>query len=739
MFEGLDEIDWSKMHHAYGTAEEVPELLRGIAAAEEETRSSALSRFYGAVHHQGDVYRCTAAALPFLFELARDAAAPGRAAAVQLLVNVGRSAVDRLDYDRNWRAERGEDGEHEEPGPEDPYWDYCGHFAAAEQLCSWSGEFVGFAAAPDRLVRQAALPALGLFVADAEHAFAVLRERLTAEPGQVERLSVVETAAVLARRRPEVAVAVTAWFDGLAADPALDATVRLAALVGRARCVPGFDAGAAVRAAVGLLREQSAPADGWWHSPTPAQPQPEIRPDSAPAHVIAAFEELDRHGRVHSPVTGLLRTFHEVLGAQVVERTRLLAEQLRSEDPGARIDALRMAKELVQSWRGDHGPLVALVGERLADPYPQVAAEAADVLAACGPLAGPAREALAAFVAERCDGPCGQCGPRAWAHPLRERRRAHQKAVLALAGLGDERALPSLLTALDDGTDAWRAVGAASQLPGAASELAPRLVERLRGFDLGQERTEAEVLSVLAALGELADPAGPGPAAEVLDRAVRGERWPVVRSALGALRRFGPLAAPALPAVRALASPDGPGDAETALAAIATLRAVGGDPDEVLALLLPGLDEGGGPFRAHDLDKVVDQLGEIGPAAAAALPRLREHAVGRGWTAVHCAAALGAVGGEDEAAAVLDVLLPAWEANVHTARVVVPCLERMGPAARPAVPLLRAWLALPGRGGMFSRIDRDEELQRTCRAVLAGLGADPAPDASATPGTWRTE
>ncbi|WP_033221650.1 hypothetical protein [Kitasatospora phosalacinea] len=161
----------------------------------------------------------------------------------------------------------------------------------------------------------------------------------------------------------------------------------------------------------------------------------------------------------------------------------------------------------------------------------------------------------------------------------------------------------------------------------------------------------------------------------------------------------------------------------------------------MLPLLLPGLDEDGGPFRAHDLDDVADLLGAIGPAAAAALPRLREHAVGLGWTAVHYAAALWAVGGEGEAPAVLDVLLPAWEANVRTDRVVLPCLERMGPAvapaARSAVPLLRAWPARPGRGGLFSRIDRDEELRRVCRAVLAGLGEDTAPDASGTPAAWR--
>ncbi|MEV7123174.1 HEAT repeat domain-containing protein [Kitasatospora griseola] len=724
MFEGLDDIDWSKMHHAYGTAEEVPALLRELDSAEEETRSRALSRFYSAVHHQGDVYRCTAASLPFLFELAQDAAAPGRAAVIELLVSIGESAIERLAFERDHVQDSEDAGvAGEDTEAEDDYWDYIGHPEAATLVRERAEAFIGFAAAPDRLVRQAAVPALGLFVDDAQRAFAVLRERLAAEAGAVERLLVLRTTAVLALRRPEVSEFATAWLGELLDDAALDPTVRLGALVQRARCIPGFDAQEAVRAAVGLLREQPAPAEDWWHSPAPAAPQPAIEPGSAPAHIIAAFEELARHGKVHSPVTALLNTFHEVLDGRVAERTELLAQQLRSEDAGARVDALRMAKELIQAWRGDHGPLVALIGDHLAGPHPQVVAEAAAALAACGALAEPARPALAAFVTKQCADRCGQCGPRAWAHPRRELRRAHQEAALALAGLGDERALPSLLVALDDGVDAWRAVRAAGRLPGAAGELAPRLVDRLRGFDLAQERTEQEVAGVLAALGDLADPAGLGAVEEVLDRAMRGGQWPIVRFALRALRQFGPAAAPARSAIRALTEPGGSGDAETALAAVTALWAVGGDPDEVLPLLLPGLDGDGGPFRAGDIDDVAGLLGAIGPAAAAALPRLRERAAGRGWPGVHCAAALWDVGGEHEAETVLDVLLPAWEDNPCTGRVVVPCLERMGLAARPAAPALQAQLALPGRGeNLLTTIEGDEELQRACRAVLARLG-----------------
>lgn len=97
MFAGLFDIDWSSMHHAYGSAEEVPALLMALGSAKAKERHEALNRFYGAVHHQGDVYRCTTASLPFLFELAVEVAAPDHAPIVVLLVSIGAAPVEQCD------------------------------------------------------------------------------------------------------------------------------------------------------------------------------------------------------------------------------------------------------------------------------------------------------------------------------------------------------------------------------------------------------------------------------------------------------------------------------------------------------------------------------------------------------------------------------------------------------------------------------------------------------------------
>src|SRR5215831_11687662 len=98
MFEELFEVDWASMSHAYGPADEVPGLLLALRSADEAQRKKALSRFYSAVHHQGDVYPCTTASLPFLFELAEDAATPGRGELVELVVSIGTNAIAHCDH-----------------------------------------------------------------------------------------------------------------------------------------------------------------------------------------------------------------------------------------------------------------------------------------------------------------------------------------------------------------------------------------------------------------------------------------------------------------------------------------------------------------------------------------------------------------------------------------------------------------------------------------------------------------
>jgi hypothetical protein len=524
MFEGLHDIDWASMEHAYGPAHEVPELLLALRSTDREERHKALGRFYSAVHHQGGVFPCTTASLPFLFELAVDSTVPERAAIVELLVSIGRVAVEEC---------------------EEEYADLVDFAGAAVVVRERAETFVAFAADVDHRVRQAAIPGLGLFLDDADRAGEVLRHRLSAEAGLVERLLIVEAMGTLALRRPSSVDEVMAWFAGLAADSTVDPEVRLAAVVQRARCAPEQIGEDVVPTAIGLLRQMAHGAAAYpaWRD-SPGQATSAGSADGVPPQVVAAFEDLDRLGRVHSPTTGLLCTFHEVLAARVQQRTALLAEQLASPDPGARLDAIRMSKELMTSWRGDHSRLITLVAGQLRTSEHEVAAEAAAVLETCHPIAEPSREPLAAYVAAHA--------PDMWAAPQQRPRRAYQNAVRALARLGDVRAVPSLLAALDCGIDDWRAVEVAGALKEASQELVPQLCNHLRRIDHAQQRLEMSAGSLLSALAALGDQTALPAIVDALVAAVRHEQRSTTCSALKASAAFGPAAAPALPAIRSL-------------------------------------------------------------------------------------------------------------------------------------------------------------------------------------------
>ncbi|MFI9324809.1 HEAT repeat domain-containing protein [Kitasatospora aureofaciens] len=703
--EGLDLVDWSSMGHAYGPADEVPRWLEQMASPEPDVRERAFSSFYSAAHHQGDVYSCTAASLPFLFALADDPRVPDRAAVIELLLSIGSAALD-CDPDGLSYGPSGH--------PSTPYAD------VVPQMRERVDHFVRHAADPDPRVRQAAVPALGLFLDDAERAFALLRERLAAERGTLERLLVIEAAATLARRLPAALGPVTTWLAALAADHSLDADIRLAALVHRAACAPEAIDADLVPTATDLLQQltpgpepepeyedrarladcgQCACAD------VPAEPTPA---QNVPPQIAAIFADLDRQGRVHAPTTELLTTFHRVLDARVPERTVLLTTQLRSPDAATRYDAIAMTWDLIRSWRGDHTGLVLLLADCLIPDDPYTAAEAAETLGKLpAALAEPAREALAALVgAHRATH-----GPDVWAarHPLL--RRAHQQAVTALAGLGDERALPGLLTALDTGTDDWRALQVAGHLPQAAAELLPRLTRRLANADFSSPWGSATAL--MAALNRLGDPAAVPALTTALDAAVEQEEWRTAAVALRALGSIGSGASPALETVRALADAEDP---ELRLAAVKALWDIERSPADTVPRLTALLDTGSD-------DDAADALGRIGEPAAAALPRLRQMLeAGHARTRTRAAAAIYDIGGPAEAVAVLPVLLEGWEENDSTAGHVLDCLRRMGPAAAPALPRIRAELASTRRNGdIFHSVEGDEALQRAGRAVINQL------------------
>jgi hypothetical protein len=84
---GLEGVPWAQVEHAYGPAEDVPELLRGLTGSREQ-QEHALYELHGNVWHQGTVYEATAHVVPFLARLALSEPSPLRDELLDLLADI---------------------------------------------------------------------------------------------------------------------------------------------------------------------------------------------------------------------------------------------------------------------------------------------------------------------------------------------------------------------------------------------------------------------------------------------------------------------------------------------------------------------------------------------------------------------------------------------------------------------------------------------------------------------------
>lgn len=713
MFAGIDEVDWASMEHAYGPADDVPGLLRGLASADPSEREAALDGMYGAVHHQGDVYACTLACIPFLFELVADPVVPDRGGVVELLTSIGGIDLDEEDI--------GED--------EDEAECMANYAMAAAAVSAGAGVFFALMADEDPGVRVSAPLALATLHASPGRVLALLRERLPVEPDDEVRRALVEAAGRVALRHRPLAGRIADWLSRLAAE-ANAPGLRLAALAQLARCAPEALPGDVVRVVAGLLRRlRSAPE-------TPETPEAPEAPESAQAPEApeavsrahgapdpAAFEAApmalvgqlralpaeDRAGRTAPWTADLLRTLHVGLDDRVADRTALLTDQLCSPDPGQRIDAVRMSGGLIRAWRGSYGELVRLVGEQLRSDEPKLAEAASHVLEELFGLAAPAADALAARVA---------ADPGAWVKEWASGPPGLGSAVKALARLGDARAVPALAAALERPEVPHDVGFALAHLGPAARPLAGLLRRRLSEVGLDEEAYDraSPLLAGLTALRA-------GEAAPEVLRILRGApeyrgEW-LRTAALRALGSFGPAAHCAVPELRALIRRPGAAATEAAEA----LWAVDGDAGAVLPVLIEGLQA----EHARERRAAASALGRLGAQAAVTAPRLR--ALLRHeelWLRVDAAIALWQVSGRAEES--VPVLLAAWEKNRHVRVRVAECLARTGAAGAgsDAAHVLRAELASVRRhhamdGGYGSHDTyEDEKLLALCRRALLG-------------------
>ncbi|MFE8936529.1 HEAT repeat domain-containing protein [Streptomyces sp. NPDC007872] len=693
MLTGIEEVDWASLGHAYGPADDVPELLRGLASADPAERETALDGMYGAVHHQGDVYDSTLACIPFLLELVADPGVRDRGGIVELLTSIGGIELDD-------EEELGE-----LPGMEGEFIPAANYAMAAAAIAAGAGVFLGLVSDPDPEVRLAAPCALASLHPEPARVLTLLRERLTVERDTEVRLALVAAVGQLALRHASLRAETVEWLGWLAR-AAQDPGLRLAALAQRARCAPGEIPDDVVPWVTGLLEEiRTAPATGTG----PGTPR-----DSAPTLIGQVRELLEEHaaGRPAPWTEELLRTLHAALDDRVDDRIALVLAQLRSPDRWQRADAIWLCGSLIRVWRGRYEEVVRLVGEQLHDPEPRLREAATSFLERLFELGAPAADALAARLASAPPGPAGGYGAVG--------RSGREGALLALARAGDIRAVPLLARALEGEDEVRRELLYATDgLGPSAAMLAPALRRRLARVEL-DERLYDRAAPLLHALAAVRGAQALPEVLRVLRGASANRRDRVREAALRTLAAFGPAAREAVPELRELLAD---GSAAVSAAAARALWAAEEDTAEALPVLerwlRPGLPDA-------DRCAAARVLGEIGPAAASAAPALRPALASRDpWVRVRAAAALWRVTGEAEE--VLPVLLAAWEENRHARVDIAECLAEMGPAASAAQLVVLTELTRRRRhnareGGSGTHdVHLDEKLLTLCRAALARM------------------
>lgn len=78
MLEGIDSVPWGELEHAYGSAEDVPGLLRKLLNPDPAVRSETIWTLYGNVFHQGTRFPASPYVIPFLIELCGSSQTPKR-------------------------------------------------------------------------------------------------------------------------------------------------------------------------------------------------------------------------------------------------------------------------------------------------------------------------------------------------------------------------------------------------------------------------------------------------------------------------------------------------------------------------------------------------------------------------------------------------------------------------------------------------------------------------------------
>ncbi|MGW1511774.1 HEAT repeat domain-containing protein [Streptomyces sp. NPDC002394] len=641
-FVGLDDIGWASLSHAYGSAADVPGLIRALYRPEDAVE--AADTLFVNVHHQGGCVESAApAVLPFLVRAAVDPAVEAAA------------RIDLIDLVACVAAE----GNRVEPPLVAHGWAEAWDLAVPDLLPLLHD--------PEPKIRAAVAGALGEARERADDVLAALWARHARETA------------------PEVLRALVDAVGDLAGHAGREREATLARL--HALTAPDASPGERLRAVAAL--RTAAPGTG----------------DASHARVVGeVLEGGDLGGyRVAQAV--------RLLGGALAERAGHLVRLLGHPAASTRHEALEAVAGELSRWRSAVPQLLPAVAELLDDPEPDNRLFAARVLGMCGTAALPWADRLAALTDD-----AGEPHPPARDH-----------ALWALARTGDPRCAAPLARRLAGerlgfGYFSVHSMGwwthelslseTLGPLAAHAEALLPPLRARLR--DVRSVDEARALCQSLTEWGPAAAPAVPELCALLeTDAAV----W-----AAEALAAIGPAAAAVLDRDRLRALVDAPPEGQP-FAARALALAYGrltGDREPALALYLPRLGE------PYGNDNPAIPLGELGPAGAPYADRLRGLLATdtTGWLPLRVGEALWRITGraEEVVPALVAAIEPYTGGGVTRAvPETVRLLGEIGPAAAPAVPVLRTFLEAderPVEHGNWRSVPEDDAL---CTAVLTAL------------------
>jgi len=684
VFAGIDEIDWSALSHAYGSAEDVPHILRGLGSTDAQVRDHALDDMLGAVHHQGGVYDSTLACIPFLFELLASPAAD-RAEVVQLLTSIG-SLDDADDADSRVFAA------HMAVKLKDADDDGRGLRAlATAAVRSQLAVFTGMLDDPDAEVRRAATTAVVRLAKQPQAAVTALATRLGIERDVQVLAALVEALGSAAVRYPDQTGPVTDALTTLTTGPA-ESEVRLAALGQQARVAPGRLPEDFVETVLDLLHQRAAPAS------RPRSDRPSTNTLVSALRDRMPVDDTDQ----------LVRGIHRTLGGDVETRTRLLSGQLRSPVETYRIQALWMAGNLFSKWRGDYTEPVTLIGEQLTSRDDRIRKPALRVLTNLYGLAAPAADQLAAIVAAPTSRMIHGESGSGLTDPLK-----------ALLRIGDARAVTALEEVLRQRYVPAYFGQELRHLGPAARSLIGVMRERLAETDPedAAPETTGDLMSTLGRLGDretephihriLADPPTDARSHDS-----------IIRAGLRGLGGCG--TAESVPLVRDFLTDDA-----VAASAAETLWLLTHDPDPIIPVLRRHLAYANATSWVADLTgPAAEVAGSMGGAARDLLPLLHTLLGSRErWLPFQAACAIGRIT-RQVTPAIEHALRETWVQERPCRDDIVTFLIDLGPHAAALHDLPRTELANPRRhravtdGGSDRDILDDEELLLLCKTAL---------------------